>query len=124
MKIYLAAMWSMRMHMVEAAERLTAQGHTITSRWLNDAHTQGTEAECAQIDLDDIDAADAILFFSAGPRGTMFSGGGRCIEFGYAIARRKSLILIGKPESVFHMLPQVTIMESLVEFLGSHIARN
>ena len=119
MKIYLAAVWSNRELMQKTARVLTALGHTITSRWLNDEHINGTHAQCAQIDLDDIDRAEALMLFSVGPRGTPFTGGGRCIEFGYAIAREKILILIGPVENVFHTLPQVTRYDTFQAYLDS-----
>ncbi len=124
MRIYLAATWESRERMRGTANILRKLGNIVTSRWLEDQHTQGTRAECAQIDLDDIDRADAIVLFSVGPRGTKFQGGGRCIEFGYAIAREKALILIGEVESVFHELPQVKQFLTFQAFLDSGLADN
>lgn len=119
MKIYLAAPWAERELMQQHAEVLTNLGITVTSRWLQAAHIEGPPAQCAQIDLDDIDAADAILLFSVGPRGTSFTGGGRCIEFGYAIAKGKQLFLIGAVENVFHELSSVRQFLKFQEFLES-----
>lgn len=119
MKIYLAATWDSRELMQQHAAVLSNLGITITSRWLQAEHIEGPPAQCAQIDLDDIDAADAIMLFSVGPRGTPFTGGGRCIEFGYAIAKQKQLILIGAIESVFHELPAVTQFLKFQGFLES-----
>jgi hypothetical protein len=98
---------------------LHAMGHTVTARWI-DCHpdvvgdfsssfTVETLAErpqdCAplgQHDLDDIDAADAVISFtSTGGKG------GRHVEFGYGIAKGKRSIVVGAREHVFHTLSPV-----------------
>lgn len=114
MKIYLAAMWSERDRMLGEAQFLEARGHVVTSRWIHSCLS--TDAENAQMDLDDVRAADILILYSAGPRGTMFSGGGRQIEFGYALALGMRVILIGAVETCFHNLPQVTHFKTLEEF--------
>lgn len=123
MKIYLAATWSARERMIKTSKVLQALGYTTTSRWLDDAHINGTESECAQIDLDDIDISDALMLFSVGPRGTSFTGGGRCVEFGYALAKGKLLILIGEQETVFHALSQVMRFDTFQAFLDSDLCQ-
>ena len=116
MKIYLAAMWSERERMRGEALFLEARGFTITSRWIHS--TLSTDSENAQMDLDDVREADILILYSAGPRGTMFSGGGRQIEFGYALALGMRLILIGEPETCFHNLQQVVHFKNLEEFVA------
>ncbi len=118
-KIYLAARYSRNGEMRGVRDVLHGLGHEVTSRWI-DCHTDVvgdfsasfTEAvlnerpeDCAPLgrhDLDDIDRADVVISFTG-------SGGkgGRHVEFGYAVALGKRVIVIGPRENVFHTLPQV-----------------
>jgi Nucleoside 2-deoxyribosyltransferase len=123
MKFYLAARYSRHPEMQGVRDVLHAMGHTVTSRWI-DQHG-GNELESrtheqlntdpnactifARHDVEDIDAADAIIFFSsAGDPGK----GGRFVEWGYALAKGKRMILVGSRENVFHTLPQTEHYES------------
>jgi hypothetical protein len=119
MKIYLAARYSSHPEMRGVRDVLEALGHTVTSRWI-DCHTDVVgdftssftvetlaekTGECAplgQHDLDDLDAADCVISFaSTGGKG------GRHVEFGYALAKGKRMVLVGPRENVFHTLSQV-----------------
>ena len=118
MKFYLAARYSKHPEMQGVRDVLCGLGHEVTSRWI-DLHTAITgdhsksftpeilnsrPDECAIVaehDLEDIREADVILFFSEdGDPGK----GGRFVEWGYAIALGKQMILIGQRENVFHTL--------------------
>lgn len=114
MKLYLAAMWSLRDEMQALAKKCEALGHEVTARWLWVTHED--EARAAQMDLTDIERAEVLVLFSVGPRGTMFSGGGRCIEYGYALALGKRMALIGPRENVFHYLPSVRQFDTWADF--------
>lgn len=109
MKIYLAGRYERRLELVDIAKELKSFGHEITSRWLDGSHDNADPKECATIDLDDIDAADAILLISENGANT-HSRGGRHFEFGYAYALGKTMILFGKEEGVFHYLPEVNVI--------------
>lgn len=106
MKIYLAAQFKEQCVMIQWAIFLHEHGHEITSRWLlaieELTNTKSAE-DAAKVDLEDIDMSD-IVISSTLNRGEMFTGGGRHIEYGYALAKRKKLINIGGHESVFHSL--------------------
>lgn len=120
MKIYLAARYSRHDEMRGVRDVLGALGHEITSRWI-DCHTDVVgdftasftpevlnqrPDDCAplgQHDLDDLDAADAVISFTSGGTGK----GGRHVEFGYGLARGKRMIVVGDREHVFHTLAQV-----------------
>jgi len=86
---------------------LNANGHYVTSRWLEatevntDQFTEGESA--AWLDINDIQAAD-ILISKTFDRGIGPSGGGRHIEYGIAFMMGKILINVGGVESIFHML--------------------
>lgn len=110
MKTYIAGRYSRRDEFRLYANLLGQRGITVTSRWLNEDKPldgqMGQEsaewyAETANIDLQDIDYADSVLFFAEDPLvGT--PRGGRHVEFGYALARGKFIDVIGPAENVFH----------------------
>jgi len=70
MKIYLASNYSTHPEMREHAKTLEALGHKVTSEWINGTHGGDDRALYAQIDLRDVDAADAVIFFSESPEGS------------------------------------------------------
>lgn len=96
--------------------RLRAMGHEVTARWVDGAEeTLGESAAGALMDVEDIEAADMLLFF-AEPRGSLNVGGGRHWEFGYAFARGKSCVVVGDRETIFCHLPSVRVIATLGEF--------
>jgi len=150
MKIYLAARYSRREQLCELRDQLKRMGHEVTSRWLqtewvnrpdqSSAAPPEYRAKYAQIDLEDVDAADVVVSFTDPPAGTCpkceglgdivwpaedggsprmrcpecqgkgytRSGrGGRHVEFGYAMAKGKRLIVVGYRENLFHEHPSV-----------------
>lgn len=128
-RIYLAAHFSRQAEMRARATRLSALGCIVTSRWLWEAGPSIPDgpraARCAQDDLDDIDDADVLVLESE----SATRGSGRHVEFGYALAKGKDLVVLGQRESVFHHLPGVTILDdesALIDWLrtcpvdGSH----
>jgi nucleoside 2-deoxyribosyltransferase len=71
----------------------------------------------AMDDIEDIQAADALIAFTERP----FSDkgrGGRHVEFGYALALKKTIYMIGPRENVFHCLPEVTRFRTWPEFIA------
>ena len=76
-KIYLAARYSRRDEMKALATHLRLAGFFITSRWLYEDKPLNTHLgddspafyrETAQIDLDDVDKSDALVFFAEDPK--------------------------------------------------------
>ncbi len=123
MKIYLAAPYAEMFLMRKWDLLLIDAGHVCTSRWVHGNESGMTQPQAAQMDLDDVDAADAVVLM-AFPRGTPFTGGGRCVEFGYALARDKLALVVmakdGDLENIFHHLPQVVVfrsIEDVVEYI-------
>jgi nucleoside 2-deoxyribosyltransferase len=126
MKVYLAARFSRLPELNRYRAELEAAGITVTSRWLLGGHEWvGTPdeqiprerlARFAAEDLEDIDAADVLLCFTESPRSGP-ARGGRHVEFGYALAKRKPVIVVGHIENVFYALPQVTHCETRAEAL-------
>lgn len=115
MKVYLAARFSQKNEIAKLAEELRAAGVEVTSRWLNekapanstmDQYSDEYLRETAAIDLEDIDAADALVLFTVNPKEPTVRGG-RHTEFGYAMGRGLGLMIVGPRENIFHYLPAV-----------------
>lgn len=117
-KIYLAARFGRKALMCAYREQLQALGHTVVSRWLDGPDENamdwqkadgGVGAEvavmCAAIDACDIEACDLFVLFTDGK--LTFSRGGRHVEFGYALANDKTVVVVGERENIFHYLPEV-----------------
>jgi nucleoside 2-deoxyribosyltransferase len=116
MKIYLAAPFGDREKMELVAIALQSRGFHIAARWVFGGESGLTREDIAKLDLDDVDAADAVVSFTF-PRGTLSSGGGRHVEFGYGLARGKRMIVIGHRENVFHHFPGVEVYPTLESWL-------
>lgn len=124
MKIYLAAQFKEQLLMREWRKLLNNAGHDITSRWLGEDEVDEKSkiaANAAKIDLEDIDKASVVISQTLS-RGDLFTGGGRHIEFGYALANGKRLINIGGYENVFHQLAiTVPTIEDAIELLKTPV---
>lgn len=118
MKVYLAAPFGDRLKMKEVADLLNSKGFNIVSRWVYGGETGLTRQQVAVLDLADVEIADTVVSFTF-PRGTPSTGGGRHVEFGYALARGKSLVLIGDRENVFHHFPNVSLFPTVDAWLES-----
>lgn len=116
MKIYLAANYSAHPQMREVAKTLAEHGHEVTSEWITGTHSGHDHAHYAQIDLRDVDAADAMIFFSAAPPGSR-TRGGKHVEFGYALAKGKRIFVVGEHANVFHHLPGIVQRATLEDLL-------
>ncbi len=123
MKIYLAARYSRRAEMETYKRQLEDCGYAVTSRWLRGEQqlngkgslvwTDAQEAagiippkavQFAVNDIEDIEAADVLIAFPDTPRTPSNSRGGMHVEFGYALARKKTLITVGHQQNAFHLL--------------------
>jgi len=122
MKVYLAALFSRRAEMEQHADLIKDYGHEVTARWVYGGEEGLTREQIALLDLEDVDRADIVLSFTH-PNGTATKGGGRHVEFGYALAKGKQVVLIGDRENVFHDHPKVTVFPSLVDWLRLNVPR-
>lgn len=127
MKVYLAAQYARRDELRQYRLALTSLGVTVTSRWLdekNPLHTNmGDDTkefyiETANIDIEDIDKADAVVFFSEDPL-VGIKRGGRHVEFGYSLAKGKPVYVIGPRENVFHYLDRVYHFDTFEDFVAT-----
>lgn len=117
-KLYLAARFGRRAEMEQIADRLKSLGFDITARWVYGGEDGLTRAQIAMLDLEDVDRADVVVSFTH-PRGTLTSGGGRHVEYGYALAKNKGLVIIGARENVFHAHPKASVFETLEDWLAT-----
>jgi len=92
--------------------RLELRGHEITSRWLKAPDEMNDNY--AREDLQDV--ADAEMLLALHPDGWEDRGtGGRHVEFGYALALGKQVVLVGKRSNIFHHLDCVRVIERVEE---------
>ena len=116
MKIYIAALFARRKEMENWANALKEHGHEITARWVYGGENGLTRTDIAILDLDDVNACDVLLAFTH-PYGTQTPGGGRHVELGYALAKGKTVCIIGERENVFHHHPHVHVFSTLREWM-------
>ena len=116
MKVYLAGPYQWKNIIATYAAELRKAGVTVTSRWLEEPHSPTTQcgdlpdatfAKYAIQDLEDIDQAEILVLFAV--PGTPIPRAGRHVEFGYALAKNKKLVVVGNvKENIFHYLPGIT----------------
>lgn len=99
---YIAARFARRDEMAKIAHliaRSTSDSRCV-ARWVFGGEDGLTRPEIAELDLDDVKRAQTFILFTH-KRGTKQPGGGRFVEFGYALAIGKRCIVIGDYENVF-----------------------
>jgi nucleoside 2-deoxyribosyltransferase len=128
MSFYLAAQFSWKEDIAAKKRQLEGLGYTVTSTWTDEEaaancslkdFTGDYHEAMADRDLREIEAADVLVAFSVDPD-TLTRRGGRHVEFGYAMGKGKSVIVVGPKENIFHHLPNVRRFvnwESFVESL-------
>lgn len=122
MKVYLAAPYSLRNEIRYATKALLEDhGHTVTSRWLEEAHaispastgpasgfSDEAAAKFAMDDLEDIRGSQALVMYTGDPWKRDHHTGGRHLETGYALGLGIPVLIFGpEPENIFHRLPGV-----------------
>jgi hypothetical protein len=116
MRIYLAANYSAHPLMQAYCAILEDLGHEVTSRWIQGTHSESNkESEYAKIDLYDLDNAEMIVFFSEQFPNSRIRGG-KHVEFGYALAKEKQIVIIGDRKNVFHYLDCIRRFETFNDF--------
>lgn len=106
MKIYIAGRYNLLKELKEQSELYKTAGHEITSSWLDNKEEGLSFEDVAIQDIKDVDEADALVLYTE-PYGTMVSGGGRHVEFGYALGKGKRVVIVGPLENIFHWHPSV-----------------
>ena len=105
MRVYLASRYSTRRQMRKYAKELRKLGIRVSSTWheAGVAYTVGIKQASnwqlqAARDYNDLDCADTLVMFVK----PISKTGGRHVEFGYAVATGKRILLVGKRvENVF-----------------------
>jgi len=132
LNIYLAARFSKRSTLEQWAHKLQGLGHVMVSRWalrdsdhklvdgLSPQAATSERIRFAREDIEDIHRCDMVLSLMEEPRSN--GRGGRHVEFGYAMALTKKMVIIGPKETVFHEIPEVDHFETFDEFYV-HISR-
>lgn len=129
MRIYLASRYSRKEELRTYRSLAESCGATVTSSWLKESYSpnihmsevpEATSREIADIDLWDIRAADTFVFFSE-DQDKQPPRGGRHFEMGYALAHDKRMFVIGKPENIFHFLPEIKFYDTFPEFLHAEV---
>ena len=127
MKVYTAGRYSRRDEIAEYARILRANGIEVTSRWLEEKgsltgnmgdNTDEFYIETANVDIEDVKLADAVIFWAEDPL-VGVPRGGRHVEYGYALGTNKPIYVIGPKENVFHYIDRVYHFDTFNEFLNA-----
>ena len=119
MKIYLAAHYSRKAEVIDAVRDLEKAGVRVVSTWHLermaadsnlDAATGRTWRRLATRDIKELRAATCIVFFSFDGH-DLFTRGGHCVELGYAIAKKKRIVIVGPFQNIFCYLKGVKRFE-------------
>lgn len=107
MRFYIAASYSRREECQALMHTLEEHGHECTAHWLKDDHSNlepEWRVHYAHVDLNDVRRAHVFISLTE-PAGSTHNRGGRHVEFGYAYANNKRMIMIGdREENIFHYL--------------------
>jgi hypothetical protein len=116
MSFYLTARYSRRDELRGYAEKLTKSGFEVGCRWLDttwvDRPGESSNApperrgENISANLEDLCSATTVVSFTE-PPATGKGRGGRHVEYGYALALNKTLVVVGPRENLFHHHPDV-----------------
>lgn len=112
LKVYVAARYDDMKKAEEIKEALQSRGFITTSRWstgYQEEKKKMSEAYkrwCAMADLEDLDKADIIVFYSP-KKWSRIGSGGRHWEVGYAWGHGKRIYILGSRCNIFHSLPRV-----------------
>lgn len=117
LRISLAAKFDRRAEMQAVARWLRSLGYDVVSQWIDttkdDSDLPPAEAaEAAVMDVADVLASDVLVAFAERRGAPGADRGGRHVELGGAIFAGKPVILVGRPEHVFHSHPLVTVVGS------------
>jgi nucleoside 2-deoxyribosyltransferase len=120
-KIYLAARWALREHLLPQVAEIEARGHLCTSRWITEVAPETPPAIAARIDLTNIHGSDVLILLADEPDcdDPNAISGGRHFESGYACALGLRVFVVGRPQNVFHHDHRVRVVATLEEALDA-----
>jgi nucleoside 2-deoxyribosyltransferase len=99
--VYIAAPYPARRYAQAVMRLLELEDIGVTSTWLT--QDEDTSDATARLDLADVARADVLVALNEPEYSTMGTGG-RHVEFGYALALGKPIVLVGVRTNVFHFL--------------------
>ena len=111
MRFYFASRLNCRPQLHEIRTKLRAMGHDVIASWLDETGDYNANPEqarkVAMRDLMQIATVDIVLLDTTSPI-SKDGGGGREVEFGFAIAQyqHKKLWRVGPAKNVFHFLAE------------------
>lgn len=114
-KVYVAGWYAQIAEAKAAVRELREAGYEVTSKWVEggtDTANGYALRQAAIEDLHDLQRADYLMLLAL-PFGTMYNGGGRWVEFGYALALGKRMVVIGGHETIFCHLPGVKVYSTV-----------
>ncbi len=115
LNVYIAAPYQMRDEALVLMLLLKDEGIGCTASWLTEAAEDDSD-EAARRDLSDIGRCDA--FVAMNPERYRNAGtGGRHVEYGYACALGKPLLLFGVVSNVFHRLSVAVVVEETAQLV-------
>lgn len=114
LKVYTAAPFAKQPYVRMIAAWLRAHGFNCDPRWLHESSKENEDPlKAAQDDLRDLYDADILIAFTEPPSADpTLNRGGRYVEFGYALALGKRIIVVGPKENIFAWLPEVEVFDS------------
>ena len=110
--VYVAAPWVRREEAIRAANEIDDAGFNITSRWLlfhGESSDPAVLAVEAQHDLHDVRYSHALVLLN------LEQSEGKAVETGIALALRRLGIVVGEPSNIFHHLPGVKCVATVVD---------
>lgn len=113
MKVYIAGRWSQRSALHEIRKQLSALQYEVVSSWIDEGDANdfdqaaSLQPRLAMRDLVQIAMADILILDETAPL-SEGSGGGREVEFGFAIGQfqHKRCWIVGEPRNPFHHLAE------------------
>jgi len=110
-RVYIAAPFPLKHMAITLRFGLKSVGIVCSSRWL-DLPTDEWSESAALADLSDVESSSMLIAIN--PKDWAIKGtGGRHVEFGYAVARDRPIVLIGERTNVFHHLPNIQVVPDL-----------
>lgn len=107
-RVYIAAPFQLQDGAAALRELLKASEIECTSTWLN--APENIDERWAKRDLSDVARCD--VFVAMNPEDWASRGtGGRHVEFGYALALRKPVVILGARTNIFHHIRDVVCCE-------------
>lgn len=115
-RIYLASSFGRKEELSEYEKKIISLGFESSSQWLKesvppDSKLSNVSSEYlvqnGKRDLEDIRKSEILILFSASPL-VPVPRGGHHVEFGYALALNKKIVVVGPKQNIFHYLPGVT----------------